>query len=61
MDHKFSVFKFDDIEVREREFLLVKGGEASAGGTEGVPRPSVSVAQSQEAGDERRDPERGLE
>jgi DNA-binding winged helix-turn-helix (wHTH) protein/Tol biopolymer transport system component len=27
MDHKFSVFKFDDIEVREREFLLVKGGE----------------------------------
>jgi DNA-binding winged helix-turn-helix (wHTH) protein/Tol biopolymer transport system component len=26
-DHKFSVFKFDDIEVREREFLLVKGGE----------------------------------
>jgi DNA-binding winged helix-turn-helix (wHTH) protein/Tol biopolymer transport system component len=27
MDHKFSVFKFEDIEVREREFLLVKGGE----------------------------------
>jgi len=27
MDHKFSVFRFDDIEVREREFLLVKGGE----------------------------------
>jgi DNA-binding winged helix-turn-helix (wHTH) protein/Tol biopolymer transport system component len=25
MGHKFSVFKFDDIEVREREFLLVKG------------------------------------
>jgi DNA-binding winged helix-turn-helix (wHTH) protein/Tol biopolymer transport system component len=27
-DHKFSVFKFEDIEVREREFLLVKGGKA---------------------------------
>ncbi len=27
-DHKFSVFKFEDIEVREREFLLVKGGRA---------------------------------
>ena len=27
-DHKFSVFKFEDIEVREREFLLVKGGQA---------------------------------
>jgi DNA-binding winged helix-turn-helix (wHTH) protein/Tol biopolymer transport system component len=26
-DHKFSVFKFEDIEVREREFLLVKGGK----------------------------------
>ncbi|HEX8892891.1 MAG TPA: winged helix-turn-helix domain-containing protein, partial [Terriglobales bacterium] len=26
--HKFSVFKFEDIEVREREFLLVKGGKA---------------------------------
>lgn len=25
--HKFSVFKFEDIEVREREFLLVKGGK----------------------------------
>jgi DNA-binding winged helix-turn-helix (wHTH) protein/Tol biopolymer transport system component len=24
-DHKFSVFKFEDIEVREREFVLVKG------------------------------------
>lgn len=24
-DHKFSVFRFEDIEVREREFLLVKG------------------------------------
>jgi DNA-binding winged helix-turn-helix (wHTH) protein len=28
MDHKFSVFKFEDIEVREREFLLLKGGRA---------------------------------
>jgi len=27
-DHKFSVFKFENIEVREREFLLVKGGKA---------------------------------
>ena len=27
-DHKFSVFKFEDIEVSEREFLLVKGGKA---------------------------------
>jgi DNA-binding winged helix-turn-helix (wHTH) protein/Tol biopolymer transport system component len=27
-DHKFSVFKFEDIEVREREFLLVKRGKA---------------------------------
>ena len=27
-DHKFSVFKFEDIEVREHEFLLVKGGKA---------------------------------
>jgi DNA-binding winged helix-turn-helix (wHTH) protein/Tol biopolymer transport system component len=27
-DHKFSVFRFEDIEVREREFLLVKGEEA---------------------------------
>ena len=27
-DHKFSVFKFEDIEVREREFLLVKGDKA---------------------------------
>jgi DNA-binding winged helix-turn-helix (wHTH) protein/Tol biopolymer transport system component len=27
-DHKFSVFKFEEIEVREREFLLVKGGNA---------------------------------
>ena len=27
-DHKFSVFKFEDIEVREREFLLVRGGRA---------------------------------
>ena len=26
--HKFSVFRFEDIEVREREFLLVKGGRA---------------------------------
>jgi DNA-binding winged helix-turn-helix (wHTH) protein/Tol biopolymer transport system component len=30
MDHKFSVFKFEDIEVREREFLLVKGGKSLA-------------------------------
>lgn len=28
MDHKFSVFRFEDIEVREREFLLVKSGKA---------------------------------
>ena len=28
MDHMFSVFKFEDIEVKEREFLLVKGGKA---------------------------------
>jgi DNA-binding winged helix-turn-helix (wHTH) protein/Tol biopolymer transport system component len=28
MDHKFSVFRFEDFEVREREFLLVKGGES---------------------------------
>ena len=28
MDHKFSVFKFEDVEVTEREFLLVKGGMA---------------------------------
>ncbi len=27
-DHKFSVFKFEEIEVREHEFLLVKGGKA---------------------------------
>jgi DNA-binding winged helix-turn-helix (wHTH) protein/Tol biopolymer transport system component len=27
-DHKFSVFRFENIEVREREFLLVKGEEA---------------------------------
>ena len=27
-DHKFSVFKFEDIEVREREFLVVKGEKA---------------------------------
>jgi DNA-binding winged helix-turn-helix (wHTH) protein/Tol biopolymer transport system component len=27
-DHKFSIFKFEDIEVREREFLLVKGGKS---------------------------------
>ena len=27
-DHKFSVFKFEDTEVREREFLLVKSGKA---------------------------------
>jgi DNA-binding winged helix-turn-helix (wHTH) protein/Tol biopolymer transport system component len=27
-DHKLSVFKFEDIEVREREFLLVKGEKA---------------------------------
>jgi DNA-binding winged helix-turn-helix (wHTH) protein/Tol biopolymer transport system component len=27
-DYKFSAFKFEDIEVREREFLLVKDGEA---------------------------------
>src|SRR5580658_6080658 len=27
MDHKFSVFTFEDVEVREREFLLVKGGK----------------------------------
>ena len=27
-DHKLSVFKFEDIEVREREFLLVEGGKA---------------------------------
>ncbi len=27
-DHKFSVFKFEEIEVREREFLLVRGGRA---------------------------------
>jgi DNA-binding winged helix-turn-helix (wHTH) protein len=26
--HKFSVFRFEDIEVREREFLLVKGENA---------------------------------
>ena len=29
-DHKFSVFRFEDIEVREREFLLVRGGNALA-------------------------------
>ena len=27
-DYKFSVFRFEDIEVREREFLLVKGENA---------------------------------
>jgi DNA-binding winged helix-turn-helix (wHTH) protein len=27
-DHKFSVFKFEGIEIREREFLLVRGGKA---------------------------------
>ena len=26
-DHKFLVFRFENIEVREREFVLVKMGE----------------------------------
>jgi DNA-binding winged helix-turn-helix (wHTH) protein/Tol biopolymer transport system component len=29
MDHKYFVFRFGDIEVKEREFLLIKSGEAA--------------------------------
>jgi DNA-binding winged helix-turn-helix (wHTH) protein/Tol biopolymer transport system component len=29
MDHKYFVFSFGDIEVKEREFLLIKSGEAA--------------------------------
>src|ERR1700677_1877180 len=29
MDHKCFVFRFGDIEVKEREFLLIKSGEAA--------------------------------
>jgi DNA-binding winged helix-turn-helix (wHTH) protein/Tol biopolymer transport system component len=29
MDHKCLVFRFDDIEVKEREFLLIKSGQAA--------------------------------
>ena len=29
MDHKCFVFRFGDIEVKEREFLLIKSGKAA--------------------------------
>ncbi len=29
MDHKYFVFRFGDIEVKEREFLLIRSGEAA--------------------------------
>src|SRR6201987_6538597 len=29
-EHGPLVFRFDDVEVREREFLLIKGGEAAS-------------------------------
>ena len=60
-DHKFSVFKFEDIEVREREFLLVKGGKALPVEPKAFRVLLFLLRNPKETGDERRDPKRGLE
>ena len=60
-DHKFSVFKFEDIEVREREFLLVKGGKALPMEPKAFRVLLFLLRNPKETGDERRDPKRGLE
>jgi hypothetical protein len=36
-EHKSLVFRFDDVEVREREFLLIKAAEARRPGNHGCP------------------------
>ena len=54
MPGKSFVFRFDDVEVREREFTLTKAGKVLSSGAEGVSGPPISAAQSAKTDHERK-------
>ena len=54
MGSKSFIFCFDDVEVREREFTLVKAGKTLAVEPKGLSRPTVPASTSPESGLKRR-------
>ena len=59
-EQKCFVFRFADVEVREREFRVIRAGDGPPRGAEGIPRPALPSPQPQQAYPQGRTPRRNL-